>query len=170
MKQILNLDNADLHPLASPNGRFAARFASLGALIGAKKLGVSLTVVAPGNRAWPRHAHHVNEEMMFILSGEGTYHCGTDSGPVRAGDLIAAPPGDGTTAHQIENTSAAELRYLTFSTRLEPEVVEYPDSGKIGIASYAGHDGPVVRLLVPAGESLNYWDGEDPVGAPGEDG
>ena len=80
---------------------------------------------------------------------------------MRAGDLIAAPPGDGSTAHQIENTSQAELRYLTFSTQLDPEVVEYPDSGKIGIASYAGHDAPTVRLLVPAGRSLDYWEGEE---------
>lgn len=161
MKQILNLDDVEPQPVQSPGGRFAAKVAMLGAQIGAKKLGVSIAVVAPGKRAWPRHAHHVNEEMMLILEGEGTYHCGDESAPVRAGDLISAPPGDGSTAHQLENTSQAELRYLTFSTKLEPEIVEYPDSGKIGIASYAGREQPVVRLLVPAGESLDYWHGED---------
>jgi uncharacterized cupin superfamily protein len=161
MKQILNIDDAQTRPTQSPGGRFAADVAMLGVQIGAKKLGVSLAVVAPGKRAWPRHAHHVNEEMMLILSGEGTYHCGDESAPVRAGDLIAAPPGDGSTAHQIENTSDAELRYLTFSTKLEPEIVEYPDSGKIGIASYVGRDAPAVRLIVPAGESLDYWHGEE---------
>ena len=161
MKQILNLADAPLQPVASHGGRFAADYASLTAAIGARKLGVSLAVVAPGGRAWPRHAHHVNEEMILILEGEGTYHCGDESAPVKTGDLISAPPGDGATAHQIENTSDAELRYLTFSTRLEPEVVEYPDSGKIGIASYAGHPAPAVRLLVPAGQSLDYWEGEE---------
>ena len=161
MKQILNLDAVTTQPLASPGGRFAADFASIGGLIGARKLGVSLAVVAPGKRAWPRHAHHVNEEMMLILEGEGTYHAGDDSTPVRAGDLIAAPPGDASTAHQLENTSAAPLRYLTFSTKLEPEVVDYPDSGKIGVASYAGGAVPAVRILVPAGESLDYWAGEE---------
>lgn len=161
MKQILNLDAVVTQAVSSPNGKFAANIASLGAQIGAKKLGVSLAVVAAGQKAWPKHAHHSNEEMFFILEGEGTYHCGDESAPVRAGDLIAAPPGSGATAHQIENTSAAELRYLAFSTRLEPEVVEYPDSGKVGVASYAGHDTPAVRLLVPAGESLDYWQGED---------
>jgi uncharacterized cupin superfamily protein len=161
MKQIVNLADAALEPMQSPGGRFASRFASLTGVLGAKKLGVSLAVLAPGQRAWPRHAHHVNEEMMLILDGEGTYHCGADKAPVKAGDLISAPPGDGSTAHQVENTSEAELRFLTFSTRLEPEVVEYPDSGKIGVASYAGSAAPVVRVLVPAGQSLDYWEGEE---------
>ncbi len=159
MKQIINLADAALQPVGN-GAKFMAEFASLGGQIGAKKLGVSLAVVAPGKRAWPKHAHHVNEEMMLVLEGTGTYHCGTESAPIRAGDLIAAAPGDGSTAHQIENTSDAPLRYLTFSTKLEPEVVEYPDSGKFGVSSFAGKDRPTVRFLGRAETSLDYWDGE----------
>lgn len=160
MKQIVNIAEADLKPAG--NGRkFRAEYASLGGGIGARKLGVSLCVVPPRSRAFPRHAHHVNEEMMFILDGTGTYHCGTDSAAIRAGDLIAAPPGDGSTAHQIENTSDAPLRYLTFSTKLEPEVVEYPDSGKFGLTSFAGAPKPTIRFLGRAEATLDYWDGED---------
>ena len=105
MKQIINLSAAQLGPVGN-GARFAAEFASLGSLIGARKLGVSLAVVPPGKRAFPRHAHHVNEEMMYVLEGHGTYHAGAETAPIKAGDLIAAPPGDGTTAHQIENTSS----------------------------------------------------------------
>lgn len=159
MKQIINLADAALQPVGN-GAKFMAEFASLGGQIGARKLGVSLAVVAPGKRAWPKHAHHVNEEMMLVLEGTGTYHCGTESAPIKAGDLIAAPPGDGSTAHQIENTSDAPLRYLTFSTKLEPEVVEYPDSGKFGVSSFAGKDRPTVRFLGRAETSLDYWDGE----------
>jgi uncharacterized cupin superfamily protein len=160
MKQIMNLADAKLGPVGN-GAKFEGAFASLGAMIGARKLGVSVAEVPPGKRAFPKHAHHVNEEMMFVLEGTGTYHCGADSAPVRAGDLIAAPPGDGTTAHQIENTSDAVLRYLTFSTKLEPEVVEYPDSGKFGVSSFAGGTQPVVRFLGRAEASLGYFDGED---------
>ncbi|MEO8241188.1 MAG: hypothetical protein ABI832_02690 [bacterium] len=71
------------------------------------------------------------------------------------------PPGDGSTAHQIVNTSAAPLRYLTFSTKLEPEVVEYPDSGKFGVASLAGHDKPVIRFMGRTDMNLDFFDGED---------
>jgi uncharacterized cupin superfamily protein len=159
MKQIINLADAPLVPVGN-GARFMADFASLGAQIGAKKLGVSLAVVAPGKRAWPKHAHHVNEEMMLVLEGSGTYHCGSESAAIKAGDLIAAPPGDGSTAHQIENTGTAPLRYLTFSTKLEPEVVEYPDSGKFGVSSYAGADKPTIRFIGRKEASLDYFDGE----------
>ena len=159
LDQIVNLASVTLGPVGN-GGKFRAEIASLGARIGAKKLGVSLCVVPPGSRAFPRHAHHVNEEMIYVLEGQGTWHAGTESAPVRAGDLISAPPGDGSTAHQLENTSDAPLKYLTFSTRLEPEVVEYPDSNKFGLATYAGHDRPRIRFLGRVESSLDYYDGE----------
>ena len=159
MKQILNLSNAKLEP-AGNGGKFEVMVASLGAQIGARKLGVSLAVVQPGKRARPKHAHHVNEEMMLILEGEGTYHCGTESAATKVGDLISAPPGDGSAAHQIENTLTAALRYMTFSTKLEPEVVEYPDSGKFGVASLAGKDRPVIRFMGRVDMNLDCFDGE----------
>lgn len=159
MKQIINI--ADAKTAAVGNGaKFVAEFASLGGLIGARKLGVSLAVVPPGKRAFPKHAHHVNEEMMFVLQGNGTYHCGSERAEIRAGDLIAAPPGDGSTAHQIENTGAVPLHYLTVSTKLEPEVVEYPDSNKFAVSSMAGAERPTVRFIGRKETSLDYFDGE----------
>jgi uncharacterized cupin superfamily protein len=159
MKQIINIANAKLGPVGN-GGKFVADFVSLGMQIGAKKLGVSIAMVPSGKRAFPKHAHHVNEEMMFILEGTGTYHCGDESGAIRAGDIISAPPGNGSTAHQIENTSDAPLKYLTFSTKLEPEVVEYPESGKFGVTSFAGADKPTVRFLGRVSTSIDYFDGE----------
>lgn len=158
MKQIVNLDAVETVRRGN-GGRFEVDYASLTQALGARKLGVSLAVVAPGKRAFPRHAHHANEEMMFILEGEGTYHCGADHAPVRAGDLIAAPAGDGSTAHQIENTSDKPLKYLTFSTMITPEVVEYPDSGKFLVLSGTGPDR--FRFVGRAEMSLDYFDGED---------
>jgi len=160
MKQIINIADAKTMTVGNAAG-FDAEFASLGGQIGAQKLGVSIAIVPPGKRAFPKHAHHVNEELMFILEGNGTYHLGHDSAPVTAGDLIAAPPGDGTTAHQIENTSDAPLKYLTFSTNQEPEVVEYPDSGKFAVSSFAGQDKPAIRFIGRQENSLGYFDGEE---------
>ena len=160
MRQILNLDAAQFEEVGN-GGRFAGQWASLGAAMGARKLGVSLTVVPPGKCAFPKHAHHANEEMLFILEGAGTWHCGDARAPVRAGDLIAAPPGDGSTAHQLENSSEAELRYLTFSTKEAPEVVEYPDSGKFGVTSRAGGETQVFRFIGRLDSAVDYFDGED---------
>ena len=163
-KPIVNIADAPLRDAGNGKG-FAAKVGRIGPLIGAQKLGCMLHVVAAGQKAFPRHAHHVNEEMFFIVAGEGTYRLGEEKYPVKAGDLISAPPGDASTAHQIVNTSGEELRYLAFSTRLDPEVVEYPDSGKFAVTSMVPPDkGLLAAKLMYIGRretSLGYFDGEE---------
>jgi hypothetical protein len=44
-------------------------------------------------------------------------------------------------AHQIVNDLGAVLRYLCFSTMVEPDVMVYPDSGKVGIFDGAAPGG-----------------------------
>ncbi len=135
----------------------------IGPRVGAQKLGYNLTALAPGKRAFPRHNHRVNEEMFFVLSGEGEVRIGDRRYPIRAGDVIACPPGGPETAHQIVNTSQGELRYLAVSTKLTPEIAEYPDSGKFGLlAEVPGPDGKPqpMRFLGRMDGSLGYWDGE----------
>jgi uncharacterized cupin superfamily protein len=40
--------------------------------IGAEVIGASLYEVEPGNKLWPYHAHHANEEWVVVLRGEPT--------------------------------------------------------------------------------------------------
>ena len=117
----------------------------------------------PGKRAFPFHNHRANEEMFFVLSGSGEIRIGSDVHPIRAGDVIACPAGGPETAHQIINTGTEELRYLAVSTKMSPEIAEYPDTGKFGItAQYqAGPDGQP-RMFMFVGredQSLDYWEG-----------
>ncbi len=67
-------------------------------------------------------------------------------------------------AHQIVNTGTIELRYLAVSTKLSPEIAEYPDSGKFGVlAEYPpGPDGKPQTFRFVGREDLNvgYWEGE----------
>lgn len=156
MKPIVNLDEVALK-MGGNGEAYVAEFGRVGPLIGAEKLGCNLHVVPAGKKAFPRHAHQVNEEMMIILSGEGTYRTGDESWPVQAGDVIAAPPGDGSTAHHVVNSSDAELRYLTVSTQEAPEIVEYPDSGKFGVFNGT----PEFRFLGRMDGMVDYYDGEE---------
>lgn len=162
-KPIINIDAVELSDRAHGE-TFAARVARMGPQIGAKGLGCTLTVVAPGKRAFPFHVHHVNEEMFFILSGTGTLRYGADRYPVRAGDLIASPPGGPEVAHQLINDGSEELRYLGFSTLSDPEVVEYPDSQKFAVISGRPPGGDFrnarVAYIGRKENSLDYWDGE----------
>jgi uncharacterized cupin superfamily protein len=163
-KPVVNI--ADVPLRDGGNGaQFVAKLGRIGSAIGAEKLGCQLHIVPAGKKAFPRHAHHVNEEMFFVLSGEGTYRLGEETYPIRTGDLMSAPAGDVSTAHQIVNTGSTELRYLGFSTRLDPEIVEYPDSNKFAVASMVPPDkGLIAAKLVYIGRregSLGYFDGEE---------
>lgn len=163
-RPILNI--AELEYRAWGHGeRFEARIGAIAAKLGARKLGYNLTVLPPGRRAYPFHSHRVNEEMFFIVEGEGEIRIGSQRHPVRQGDVIACPPGGPETAHQIINTSpAAELKFLAVSTKLWPEIAEYPDSGKYGVlAEITGADGKpqLMRLITRKQAGMDdYWEGE----------
>ena len=156
---------ADIPLRTVGDGRnFVGQCGRIGSLIGARKLGCQLHVVQAGQKAFPRHAHHANEEMFFIVSGSGTYRFGAETRAIRAGDVIAAPAGDVSTAHQILNTSDAELRYLAFSTRLDPDVVEYADSNKFAVTSLIPEGGGLMsagfKFIGRMDSAVDYFDGE----------
>jgi uncharacterized cupin superfamily protein len=171
-KPILNVSDVELRKIGhgadaqrSRNvpEKFQAQIGEIGRRIGAKKLGYNLTVVPPGHRAWPFHSHRVNEEMFFILEGEGEVRIGQETFPIRKGDVIAHTPGDAGTAHQIVNTSKAELKYLAVSTREYPEICDYPDSGKFAVMNVEpGPDGKPTfwRHAARETDGVDYWDGE----------
>jgi uncharacterized cupin superfamily protein len=144
--------------------RFEVRIGPIAARLGAQKLGYNLTAVPPGKSAFPFHNHWANEEMVFVLQGTGTIRIGSQRHPLRPGDIVALPAGGKEAAHEIVNTGSEELRYLAVSTKLSPEIGEYPDSGKFAVfgESPPGPDGKaaLLRFVGRAGDSLDYWEGE----------
>ena len=48
-------------------------------------------------------------------------------------------------AHQLVNVSDTTLRYLCFSTMVEPDVMLYPGSGKIGVLVVAAPGAPTEK-------------------------
>jgi uncharacterized cupin superfamily protein len=124
----------------------------------AEKLGASVDVVAPGKISCPYHFHHAQEEMFVILDGCGTLRVAGEMLPVRSGDVIFIPPGP-QYPHQIINTSDAPLKYLSISTREQPEICEYPDSDKF-LASAGPAGARTFDQLHRRGAGLDYWDGE----------
>jgi uncharacterized cupin superfamily protein len=171
VKPIINIADVVLEPRPrnfAASGEAAERFdAKMGFIaprIGAQKLGYNITAVPPGKSAFPSHNHHANEEMFFVLQGSGELRFGDSTYPVRAGDVIACPAGGKEVAHQIINSGTDELRYLAVSTKLSPELVEYPNSGKFGVLAElpADADGKPQRFIYIGRESecLGYWEGE----------
>ena len=160
MKHIINISEVEFKgsPVPLPENLKekygGAQMGQVGMVLGSQKLGYNVTVVPAGKRAFPLHNHHVNEEMFFILEGSGEVRIGAETFPIKKGDFICCPPGGKELAHQIINTSDAELRYLAVSTKMSPEIAEYPDSGKFGVLE--GN----FRFLGKEDQSLGYWDGE----------
>ena len=170
MKNIINLDQLEPRlitqaPNQSPEKYRGAEMAEIAEHIGAQRLGYSMTIVPPGKAAFPAHNHYGNEEMFFIIEGEGQARIGKETFPIHAGDVIACPAGGPETAHQIINISATTtLRYLAVSTMQTPDFVQYPDSGKTG-ASFFYDDADngtqkVIRILNREQDNLGYWEGE----------
>jgi uncharacterized cupin superfamily protein len=163
VKPIINLADLTLKRL-SHGDKFEVQEGSISPVVGAKQLGYSLAMVAPGKRAYPFHCHHVNEEMFLVLEGRGTVRIGEHEYPIRKGDVIAAVAGGRDTAHQIINTSDEVLTYLMVSTMIPTEVIEHPDSSKVAVfvGSAPGY-APETRSFNYRGRlgpRLDYWEDE----------
>jgi uncharacterized cupin superfamily protein len=111
-------------------GPFRGDRKRLGRLAGARLLGYSLYRLSGGDRMWPFHFHHVNEELFWVRSGYGELRTVAGARDIQPGDVILCPTGsDG--AHAIRNTGDGPLEIFALSTMEEPEVCEYPDSEKV---------------------------------------
>ncbi len=164
IKPVKNIDDVELMDFGSPGGKFKAKLGRIGPVVGTEKLGAMVTIVEPGKIAFPFHVHHELEELFYVIEGSGEYRFGEETYPIRAGDVLAAPTGGPDRAHQIINNSDQKLKYLAISTIREPDVVEYPDSGKFLVFSQSEGGNPQtarVRFIGRPEMSIGYFDGED---------
>ena len=130
--------------------------AFVGHHIGGELIGASLAEVEPGNKLWPYHTHHANEEWVIVLRGEPTLRTPEGEQMLKEGDVVAFRRGrEG--AHQIVNRTDAPVRVLMLSSMIAPDVVEYLDTGKVGARSVSGDR----IFFARPGPEVGYWDDED---------
>ena len=163
-KPVVNVADLETRDIGK-GSRFGGRAGRIGPVIGMKQLGAQYLVVPPGRSAFPFHSHRANEELYVILEGTGVYRYGPETYDVKAGDVLAALAGDPSTAHQLTNTGTGDLRYVVISTKHDPDIAEYPDSGKFLVAAGTKAGGGMLqsdfRILGREKPALDYWDGED---------
>ncbi len=124
------------------------------ARLGAKLLGASIYELPAGQSTWPYHFHHGNEELLVVLAGAPTLRDPDGERELARGDVLLFKRGP-EGAHKLTNRGQEPARVLIFSSQRSPEVVEYPDSGKVLAASKFG------RFRFRAGDAgLDYWEGE----------
>lgn len=101
---------------------------SLGDATGLTGLGVHLIEVQPGHETTELHAHHHEDECVFVLSGTATAVIGDQQHPIGPGDFIGYRAGG--LAHTIHNTGDQVLQMLVIGQRLPHDVGDYPQKAK----------------------------------------
>ena len=161
-------NEADLEWQDVQRGNARYRRKQLGAADGGEQLGTSLYELPPGGSSFPYHYHTGNEEALYVLAGTGTLRLDGEEHAIGAGDYVALPA-DESGAHRVRNDGDDVLRYLLVSTMNEPDVMVYPDSGKVGMVAGAPPGGNSEERTLEGffrrEDAVDYWDREG-----GEDG
>lgn len=138
---------------------FRALRARVGRQVGAERLGASIWEVAPGEAAYPYHFHLGEEELVIVLAGRPSLRSPDGWRELDEGEIVSFPRGEAG-AHQLVNRTAETVRFLSISTNGEPDIVLYPDSGKLGAAERrAGGLHAFFRVT----DAVDYYDGEQPL-------
>lgn len=70
--------------------------------------------------------------MLIVLRGEPTLRTKDGERSLREGDVVPLPRGP-EGARAISNPRSSVVRILVFSSNADPDVAEYPETGKIGV-------------------------------------
>jgi uncharacterized cupin superfamily protein len=98
----------------------------LGDACGLTKLGVNLVTLGPGGQSALRHWHTLDDEFVYVLSGEVVLVTNEGEQVLTAG-MCAGYPGGSRNAHHFVNRSGAPARYLELGNRTPGDNAFYPD-------------------------------------------
>jgi uncharacterized cupin superfamily protein len=127
-------------PFLSRMGDRAKR--KLGDACGLTRFGVNLVTLGPGGQSALRHWHTLEDEFVYVLSGEVVLV--TDDGEqLLTPGMCAGYPAGRRDAHHFVNRGAAAATYLEVGNRIDGDNAFYPDDdlmwveGEDGV--YAAH-------------------------------
>ncbi|GAB4464697.1 MAG: cupin domain-containing protein [Elainellaceae cyanobacterium] len=113
------------HPL-NPNSEVYLR--NLSDRVGMQRVIARLGRIPPGKESFIYHAHHHEEEFLYILSGRGMAEIGEHEVEVGAGDFMGfSTP---SVAHHLRNPFEVDLVYLMVGERQAVEIGDFPRHGK----------------------------------------
>jgi uncharacterized cupin superfamily protein len=139
---------------------FTAKRARLSRQAKARNLGLSLWEVPPGQAAYPYHFHLAEEELLVVLDGHPSLRTPEGWRDLAEGEVVSFLVGE-EGAHQVVNRTDVPVRFLAISPSGIPDVVMYPDSGKVG-AFERRPDGGGLRTMFRLRDAVEYHDGETP--------
>lgn len=137
-----------LNPESLYHGAYMSRLA------GMKRAHVNRVRLPPGKDSFAYHAHLLEEEWIYIISGHGIAEIDGEVTEVGPGDFMGfATPG---VPHLLKNTSTEEIVYLMGGENQPLDVLDYPTLGK--------------RYLVMGSEFYELKDPIKPFGRVKEEG
>ncbi|WP_319421967.1 cupin domain-containing protein [Pleurocapsa sp. FMAR1] len=101
---------------------------SLGDVAGLSNLGFHIIEVMPGHESTEYHAHHFEDECVYVLSGKATVTINEIDYEISEGDFVGYPAGG--LPHTMKNIGLEVLRCIVTGQRLTRDVVDYPRLGK----------------------------------------
>lgn len=155
---------ANLHDLDFDEPReqpgFQVRRARVGRQLETERLGISVWEIPPGQAAYPYHYHLTEEELVVVLEGRPSLRNPEGWRELEPGEICSFPRGE-RGAHQLVNRSESTVRCIALSTHGDPDIVIYPDSGKLGAFERLPTGGGLWELFRRA-DAVDYYDGECP--------
>lgn len=159
-----NIRKPQFEPGERPEG-FRSRRARIGYELGTELIGASLWELPAGEAAYPYHFHYSDEELVIVLSGRPSLRTPAGIRELEEGEAIGFPVGE-EGAHQLLNRSEEPVTFLAISSSGRPDVIVYPDSGKLGVGERLPKGGGLRGFFLQE-DAVDYWTNED---APGTDG
>jgi len=155
-----DIDHAEIAVEQRLNPRSRFRDAWLGRMAGLERVGVSRGRIPPGGESFAYHAHHVEEEWVFIVSGRTRARIDDREYDLGPGDFAAFPAPQ--PPHVLTNPFDEDCVYLMGGeAQVAADVVRYPELGKTYALVRGGGPRTAFHALGPA---------EFPYGPPAEPG
>ena len=114
----------------------------LGEPCGLTRFGVNLVTLGPGGQSALRHWHTLEDEFVYLLSGEVVLVTDAGEQTLHAG-MCAGYSAGNRDAHHFVNRSDRPATYLEIGNRIEGDNAFYPDDDLMwcddGNATYAAH-------------------------------
>jgi uncharacterized cupin superfamily protein len=114
----------------------------LGDVFGLTNFGVNHTTLDPAGSAasalLQHHHQELQDEFVYIVKGQATFHFGDEERLMQAGDCMGFPKGQGI-GHALRNHGSTEpVEYLEIGDRTFGDTVDYP---QVDLKYFQGADG-----------------------------
>jgi uncharacterized cupin superfamily protein len=145
----VNLHSVELDERLDEAG-FRHAATSIGARLGAERIGAAVYEAEAGFPIWPYHYHYGIEEWLYVIAGAPVLREPAGERTLAPGDLVRFPTGPAG-AHTLKGPG----RFVIFDTEHGTYMSVYPDSDKV-----SGPEGMLLRS-----SAVGYWHGEGTAGS-----